>query len=407
MTKKVAAAAVEESPDGLTAEERGVAPRRWLARVFGTRETAEETEERARDAVDAGENALLAFRPERTPALPTIVRHSPPSGQAPRARRGGRWVSVSVGVIVVLAMVAGGFALMRRGGSANAAAPLSGTLTLETRPAGAEVLVDGQARGSTPLTLTLPPGAHQVTLRRGAEERIVPLALSAGAQVTQHFEFAAPEPAVARLGRMSIVTDPPGARVQIDGRYRGVSPLTVSDLSVSDHNVAVSGETGSAERIVSVESNATSSVVFSLAKVASPVAGWVQLTAPFDVQVREADSVIAVGRSTKIMLTAGNHTIFLSNEALQYRDTRQIQVVGGKTTAIQIDPPKVAISANARPWADVIIDGTNIGQTPISNVLVAIGEHDVIFRHPQLGEKQQTMVVTVGGANRIAVDLRK
>jgi hypothetical protein len=318
----------------------------------------------------------------------------------------GWWASVGAIAIIAIVTFAVAFAFMRQG-RPEAMAPPSGRLSLDTRPAGAEVLVDGVARGVTPLALTLSPGMHQITLRHGPDERIVPVMLGSGADVTQYFEFATREVAAARLGKISVVTDPPGARVHIDGQARGVSPVTVSDLSASDHRVAVNSETGSADRVVSVENNTTTSVVFSLPKVATPIAGWVTLSAPFDVQVREADSVIATGRSTKIMLTAGNHTIALSNDALQYHDTRQIQVAAGQTTPVRIDPPKVAISANARPWADVIIDGTNIGQTPIANLLVAIGEHDVIFRHPQLGERHQTMVVTIGGPNRIAVDLRQ
>jgi hypothetical protein len=406
MAKKFAAAAVEPDADRVPGiRSSPVAPGDWLFRMLRVYNGADRSRERGPSEVDVGENALLEFRTERSAA------HELPAGRHARAemRRTsgpGRWLAVGVAV-VGLALVAGAFTLMRRAGSPIAASVLYGRLTLETRPAGAQALVDGVSRGSTPLTLTLPAGAHRVTLRSGGDERTVEVALTAGAQVTQHFEFATPEASLARLGKISVVTDPPGARVQIDGQARGVTPVTVSDLSASDHKVAVSSETGSAERSVSVDNNATTVVVFSLPRVVSPIAGWLALTAPFDVHVIEADNVIATGRAAKIMLAAGNHAITLSNDALQYRESRQIQVAGGRTTTVQIDPPKVAISANARPWADVIIDGANVGQTPISNMLLSIGEHDVVFRHPQLGERRQTMVVTMGSANRIAVDLRK
>jgi hypothetical protein len=406
MTKKFAAAAVEPDLDRIQVEVRSseVARRAWFFRMFRVYDAVDRPNERVHKDADFNENALLEFRTERVHALGESPGQ-PPRAETPHSRGPSPWWAVGVAAISGV-LVAGAFALMRRG-SPDSAGALYGQLTLETRPVGASVLVDGLSRGTTPLTLMLPPGAHQVTLRSGADERIVPLTLSAGAQVTQHFEFATLAASVARLGKISVVTDPPGARVQIDGQARGASPVTVSDISASDHKVAVSSETGSAERSVSVESNATTLVVFSLPKVVSPIAGWVALTSPFDVQLTEADSVIATGRTAKVMLTAGNHAITLTNAALQYREVRQIQVAGGKTTTVQIDPPKVAISANARPWADVIIDGTTVGQTPISNVLLAIGEHDVVFRHPQLGERRQTMVVTMGSANRIAVDLRK
>ena len=65
------------------------------------------------------------------------------------------------------------------------------------------------------------------------------------------------------------------------------------------------------------------------------------------------------------------------------------------------------LSANARPWADVLIDGISVGQTPIANLAVPIGTHQVVFRHPQLGERRESVVVGVKGPNRIAVDLTK
>jgi hypothetical protein len=40
-------------------------------------------------------------------------------------------------------------------------------------------------------------------------------------------------------------------------------------------------------------------------------------------------------------------------------------------------------------------------------VVVAVGTHQVVFRHPQLGEQRQSVDVKVTGPNRIAVDLTK
>jgi len=75
--------------------------------------------------------------------------------------------------------------------------------------------------------------------------------------------------------------------------------------------------------------------------------------------------------------------------------------------AIRVDPPKATVSVNARPWAEILLDGTSVGQTPIANLLVTVGPHEMVFRHPQLAERKQTVVVTAKGPNRIAADLTK
>jgi hypothetical protein len=48
-----------------------------------------------------------------------------------------------------------------------------------------------------------------------------------------------------------------------------------------------------------------------------------------------------------------------------------------------------------------------VGQTPLANLSLALGTHEIVFRHPDLGERKQTIVVTAKGPNRIAVDLTR
>jgi hypothetical protein len=52
-----------------------------------------------------------------------------------------------------------------------------------------------------------------------------------------------------------------------------------------------------------------------------------------------------------------------------------------------------------------MIDGTPVGQTPIGNLLLSLGTHQVVFSHPELGERRQNVVVSARGSNRVAVDM--
>jgi PEGA domain len=96
----------------------------------------------------------------------------------------------------------------------------------------------------------------------------------------------------------------------------------------------------------------------------------------------------------------------LVNQSLGYHDHRRVEVGSGQTAAIRADA-RAPLSANARPWAEVVIDGTPVGQTPIANLMLSLGTHQVVFRHPELGERRQTIVVTAQGPNRVAVDLAR
>jgi hypothetical protein len=287
-----------------------------------------------------------------------------------------------------------------------ASAPRDGSLTIDTRPAGSDVLIDGQRRGATPLKLALAPGAHTLTIRSGSDERVVPLTIAAGAEITQYYEMKVAEPA-AVVGRISVVTDPPGARVAVDGKPRGTSPITIADLSAEDHKVTVTSDAGLVERVVPVAAGNTASVMFSLPKASGPVGGWLSISAPFDVEIVEHEDVLGTSGTNRIMLAAGHHDIVLTNRSLGFEESRKIEVTAGKTIAVRVEPPKVSVSVNARPWAEIVIDGNSAGQTPIANLLVTVGPHEMVFRHPQLGERKQTVMVTARGPNRVAADLTK
>jgi hypothetical protein len=39
--------------------------------------------------------------------------------------------------------------------------------------------------------------------------------------------------------------------------------------------------------------------------------------------------------------------------------------------------------------------------------MVRLGSHEIVFRHPELGERRQTVIVTLGSPARVSVDMRK
>jgi serine/threonine-protein kinase len=356
---------------------------------------------------------LLAFPSESTQASqPAQAAKAAPAAapkiSAPRRGAKPRRSIVFAAVITAVAVPSLGVLAVRRFPlpQFGAAERRTGSLTIDSRPGGSQVLVDGAARGVTPLKLALDPGPHTITIRSGSDERAVPLTIAAGADVTQYFEMKATEPIVV-VGSLSIATDPPGARVAVDGKARGTSPLTVGDLAAEPHKVTVTNDAGSVERTVAVAAGSTTSVMFALPKTSGPVGGWLSISSPFDVEVVENRDIIGTSGATRIMLAAGRHELVLANRSLGYQEARKIEVTAGQTTTLRVEPPKASLSVNARPWAEIIVDGTNVGQTPIANIQVSIGTHEMVFRHPQLGERKQSVVITAKGPNRIAADLTK
>ena len=135
--------------------------------------------------------------------------------------------------------------------------------------------------------------------------------------------------------------------------------------------------------------------------------GWISVSTPKTVQLFEDGRLLGSSDSERLMVPAGTHQIEIVNESLGYRSTRAVQITAGKVSAIKIEFPKGTIALNAVPWADVWIDGEKVGETPIGNLPLTVGTHEIIFRHPDFGEQRQLATITLTAPTRLSVDMRK
>jgi hypothetical protein len=133
-----------------------------------------------------------------------------------------------------------------------------GELVVQSRPEGARVVIDDTDRGVTPLTVTLSPGTHVLQLRAGASEpRIIPLTIRPGVQTAQYVELQG----VAVTGVLEVRSEPPQARVTIDGRERGSTPLTLRDVMPGDYQVVLERAGWKSTQVVRVEPGTTAQLV--------------------------------------------------------------------------------------------------------------------------------------------------
>jgi hypothetical protein len=124
-------------------------------------------------------------------------------------------------------------------------------------------------------------------------------------------------------------------------------------------------------------------------------------------RVLEGANQVGTTDGGRLTLPEGSHDLELVNDASGFRVSRTVKVVGGRVVSITVEFPKVAVAINAAPWADVWIDGERIGQTPVGNFPLTVGTHELLFRHPDLGEQRQVVTVTPGGPARFSADLTK
>jgi hypothetical protein len=357
-----------------------------------------------------------ASTPSHAPVVNTVIRplfardeeidvpHTS-KGKTGSAGKSRRPLMIAASVALVALMSGGTMAARRYLAASPSAAPTTGTLAIQTNPAGASVVIDGQANGVTPLSVSLSAGPHTLELTANGVHRTIPITMAARAELSQFIEM--PQ-AAAVVGQLDVRTDPAGAKVSVDGQRRGVSPLTVTGLTAGSHTVILENELGSVNQDVTIEPGGTASLVVPMrSPQGAPVSGWISISAPAELQVFENQRLLGSTRTDRIMVATGRHDLEFVNDALGYRSAKTIQVGPGQVANVKPDWPQGTIAINAAPWANVWLDGQELGETPVGNTQVPIGTHEVVFRHPQLGEQRYTTIVTATTPARLSVDMRK
>jgi len=280
-----------------------------------------------------------------------------------------------------------------------------GTVAISSRPPGALVVIDGVARGATPIELSLAAGMHVMELQNGDGSRTVPLAIEAGQRTSQHVELpVAPRP--VRTGQLDITSDPPGSAVRVDGSPRGFTPLMLPNVAPGRHTIVVSDGRATVNRSITVAAGTTASVFVSSVPAAATT-GWVAISSPLELQVLLEGRLLGTTRIERLPLPTGRHELELVNTTFGYRSRLAVDIRVDDTTTTTVTLPRGSLSVNATPWAEVWLDGRPVGPTPLGNLEVTIGPHEIVVRHPELGERQQTVAVTTRVPARVGIDLSK
>lgn len=225
-------------------------------------------------------------------------------------------------------------------------------------------------------------------------------------------------PPPSAVAQVSLATDDPGAPVMVDGRLAGITPL---DLTISPEMRSISvatprlparqdlivGSTGQQARPADVPTESPGARSRE-APAAPPLRiGALRVAAPIELEIFEGTTRVGSTAAGIVSVPAGRHELELVNNALGFRSRQSVEVKPGQTVALTVSPPNGRLNINAVPWAEVLIDGKSVGETPIGNVSLSLGEHEIVFRHPQLGELRRTAIVRADAVTRVSVNLER
>lgn len=110
-----------------------------------------------------------------------------------------------------------------------------GDVTIKSEPAGAQLLVNGEVRGVTPLTTQIMAGNHPVELRlQGFKPWTTDLQVKANEPLALGpIKLGLPD------GRLAVRSEPAGASVSVAGVYRGQTPLELELRPDIQHSIVL------------------------------------------------------------------------------------------------------------------------------------------------------------------------
>lgn len=185
----------------------------------------------------------------------------------------------------------------------------------------------------------------------------------------------------------------------------GRPPLVV-EATPSGENVVV--RNGSAE---AAPMRLTVAPDLGWVRVTTPAApgmtgGTIRISSPIPLKVLEGDRVVGSVPGADLKISAGRRELELVNTALGYRQPHTIDLEEGETVSLHVAPPPGLVTVEATDGAEVSVDGQAVGRTPLEPLSLALGEHQITFKHPKEGSDRQRVTVKADAPTRVVGKLR-
>ncbi len=221
-------------------------------------------------------------------------------------------------------------------GNSTVAEKTTGNLTVNTTPPGAKIILDNQDIGfTTPCTIkNLKPGKYTVTLKKENYETVSKeVEIKEGKTATISVNLRKRE----KFGYISVVTNPAGAEIIIDGTDKGVKTPNMVKIKPGEHTLTLR-KTGyhSHSVKVNVEAGKTLKLTMSLQKV---ISGKIAVNStPQNAEIFIDNKDTSYKTPHTFELKPGKHTVTLKLKGYkEYRRTVNVKEGGSITLEVKLE----------------------------------------------------------------------
>ncbi len=278
-----------------------------------------------------------------------------------------------------------------------------GMISVYSTPAGATVSIDGKDVGTSPVKYYLvPAGNHTVKLSMEGYNTY-----EATVAVKPMNETVVNATLEESVGYLTLTSDPSGATVIIDGKNVGTTPLNKYELTPGQHTVVLTKD-GYQNKTITVTINPGKETTKSV--TLTQLNGYLTLTSePSGATVIIDGKNVGTTPLNKYELTPGNHLVTLKMSGYQDKVIIVTIPAGEEVTkSVTLEKQNGYLTLTSDPsGATVIIDGKNVGTTPLNKYELTPGQHTVVLTKDGYQNKTITVTINPGKETTKSVTLEK
>ncbi len=285
--------------------------------------------------------------------------------------------------------------------------PISKLISVQvvSRPEGAELFINEELKGVTPVTLPLLEG-KRVAFRiekEGYEPFLDEFVPHSEKTVFGPYTLTEAQPV---LGALTIESSPSNASIFINGKDTEMkTPATVSDLPLGEAQtlkLVLKGYQTKEDRVTL--KTRTDSKAYELEP------HLVTLT----LRIKPSNASVYLNGVShghgEIRNLKGNQTYTLEVKAPGYHSRKyDLFLENDREEIIELKKIKIAygtVSLGARPWATVYINGRKAGETPLVDHQLRVGKYKIEFRHPDFKTVTKNIRIKKGTNAPIIIDFQ-
>lgn len=299
--------------------------------------------------------------------------------------------------------------------------PAYGTIVVLTTPDNAVVTLDGTTERYSPATFSsVTAGSHTIQVITGNYQPYITTVWVDNGMTSTVNAVLVPVNPQPSTGSVSVSSIPSGADIYVDGRYTAYTPATIPGLAPGTHTIRLQ-KAGYDEFLTTIRIVAGQTIPLSVPMASlPPTVGSIEVTSvPAGATIYLDGTYMGQTQPNDYFditsLVQGTHTVTL--RLADYQDyTHTVFVTDGKVVTITapmtpVVPGPVADTTgqiavvSVPPGANLYLDNTFRGITPVTLNDIQQGSHIITLSQPGYADAVRTISVTGGQVTPVSMSL--